>query len=336
MPSPTRLSRRSLLAATAALAAPAFVRNAGAQALTKVTYQTGWLPQPDKGGLYQAQALGIYKEYGLDVELRSGGPQLNVSQIFMAGNVDFADSDSTRLLNFARDGLPGVAVAAFGQRPLTVLLAHPGSGRDTLAALKGHPLLVSTIGRQTYFLWLKAKYGFTDDQVKPYTYSMAPFLADKDMAMEGFITSEPYELRKAGFQPVVHVLADNGYGAYSNITLASPKLVAEKPELVQRFVDATAKGWASYLRDDPKPANDLMRKGNPELTDEKAAYALGALKQYAICTSDDVRQGGYGAMSEARWKAVYEGLVAAGAMQAGVDFRKAYTLKFVNKRVAAA
>lgn len=331
------LTRRGLLAAAAAgLAAPAFVRAAGASALAKVTYQTGWLPQPDKGGLYQAQALGIYKDHGLDVELRSGGPQLNVSQIFMAGNVDFADSDSTRALNFAKDGLPAVAVAAFGQRPLTVLIAHPGRGHDTLASLKGRPLLVSTVGRQTYFLWLKARYGFTDDQVKPYTYSMAPFIADPDMAMEGFVTSEPYELQRAKVPAQVHVLADNGYQAYSNLTLAQPRLVAEQPELVQRFVDATAKGWASYLREDPRPANELMRKGNPELTDDKVAFALAALKQYGICTSDDVAKGGYGAMSDARWKAIYEGLVAAGAMPAGVDPRKAYTLRFVNKRAAVA
>lgn len=238
-----RPTRRGLLKlALGAMVAPAFVRHAGAQGLTKVVYQTGWLPQPDKGGLYQALATGLYKEAGLDVELRRGGPQLNVSQIFLSGQVDFADSDSLRVLNFVKEGLPGVAVAAFGQKPLTVLLSHPKSGHDTLASLKGQPLLVSTVGRQTYFPWLKAKFGFSDQQARPYTYSLAPFLVDPAMSMEGFITSEPYELRRAGVEPVQHVLADHGYESYSNVMLAQPGLVAKQPELVQRFVNATAKG----------------------------------------------------------------------------------------------
>jgi len=331
----TIMNRRKVLqTGLAALAAPAFIRHAGAQGLTKVVYQTGWLPQPDKGGLYQALATGLYRDAGLDVEIRRGGPQLNVSQVFLAGQVDFADADSMRVLNFVKEGLPGVAVAAFGQRPLTVLLSHPKTGHDTLAALKGEPLLVSTIGRQTYFQWLQAKHGFTDQQARPYTYSLAPFLNDKAMSMEGFLTSEPFELRKAGVAPVMHVLADLGYESYSNVMLAQPKLVADKPELVQRFVDATAKGWASYLHGDARPGNDLIRKGNPDVSDEKIAYAMNALRQHAIFESDDVNRGGLGAMSDARWQRIYDSLVASSVLPAGLDIRKGYTLRFVNKRVA--
>jgi NitT/TauT family transport system substrate-binding protein len=332
----TRRQALATLAGTTTLAAPAFLRHARAQGgLTKITYQTGWLPQPDKGGLYQALALGYYKDAGLEVELKKGGPQLNVNQIFLAGRADFVDSDSVRVLNFVKEGLPGVAVAAFGQRPMTVLLSHKGTGHDTLASLKGQPLLVSTVGRQTYFQWLKARYGFADEQARPYTYSMAPFLADKSMSMEGFITSEPYELKRAGADPVVHVLADQGYQAYSNVMLAQPRLVAEQPDVVQRFVDATAKGWASYLHGDPTPGNDLIRAGNPEMSPEKIAYAIAAMKRHNIFSSSDVDKGGVGAMSDARWKAIYDAMVAAGAMPAGLDIRKGYTLKFVNKRVGA-
>jgi NitT/TauT family transport system substrate-binding protein len=334
-----RFTRRQALAALSAagtLAAPAFLRQARAQGgLTKITYQTGWLPQPDKGGLYQALALGYYKDAGLDVELKKGGPQLNVNQIFLAGRADFVDSDSVRVLNFVKEGLPGVAVAAFGQRPMTVLLSHKGTGHDTLASLKGQPLLVSTVGRQTYFQWLKARYGFADEQAKPYTYSMAPFLADKNVSMEGFITSEPYELKRAGVDPVVHLLADQGYQAYSNVVMAQPKLVAEQPDLVQRFVDATAKGWASYLNGDPTPGNDLIRASNPEMTPEKIAYAIAAMKRHNIFASSDVDKGGLGAMSDARWKTIYDAMASSGVLPAGMDIRKGYTLKFVNKRAGA-
>ncbi len=320
--------------AAATLAVPAFVRRASAQNLTKIVYQTGWLPQPDKGGLYQAAETGIYRAYGLDVELRPGGPQLNVNQIFLAGQADFVDSDSFRVMSFVKGGLPAIAVAAFGQKSFNVLLSHKGVGNDRLADLKGKTILVSTIGQQTYWLWLKAKYGFTDDQVRPHTFSLAPFLVDKAVSTEGFITSEPYESRKAGVDPVVHVLADDGYLNYSNVVVTSPRMVADNPQVVQRFVDATSKGWKSYLYGDPKPANEFIKRGNSDMNDDKIAYAIGAMKQAAIAQSDDVRKGGLGAMSDAQWKRIYDSMSAVGAEVAGLDIRKGYTLQFVNKRTA--
>jgi len=337
--SPGAVSRRTLLlrGACAAIALPMAAGRLHAQSkLTRVVYQTGWLPQPDKGGLYQAQAAGLYAKHGLEVELRPGGPQLNTMQIFLAGQADFVDSDSMRVLHFVKEKLPGVAVAAFGQKPLNVLLSHPGVGNDTLAALKDKPLLVSTAGRQTYFQWLKARFGFADGQARPYTYSMAPFLVDKAVSMEGFVTSEPFEARRAGVQPVVHFLADHGYENYSNVMLASRALVAERPEVVQRFVDATIQGWHGYLYGDPTPGNDAIRRGNPDMSEEKIAYARDQFKQRAIFESADVQRGGIGAMSDERWKAIYDGMAGAGAVAPGLDVRQGYTLQFVNKRVGAA
>lgn len=329
-----RLTRRSLLAASASLlAAPMFLRDARAQDLPKLIYQTGWLPQPDKGGLYQALATGLYRDHGLDVEIRPGGPQLNVVQIFMAGKVDFADTDSFRPLNFLKEGLPGVAVAAFGQKSLNVLMSHPGSGNDSLGALKGKPLLVSPTGRTTYWPWLRAKYGLSDDQIRPYAFNLATFLADRQTSREGFITSEPFDAKKAGMDPVVHLLADHGYQNYSNVMLASPRMVAEKPDLVQRFVDATAKGWKSYVYGNPAPGNALIRQGNPDLSEEKIAHAIQVMRQHRILESEDQAKGGIGAMTDARWKAFHDEMVAVGALPGGLDPKKAYTLQFVNKRV---
>ena len=337
MSGPT-LSRGALIRGTvaAALAAPAFNRRASAQTLTKLVYQTGWLPQPDKAGLYQAAMTGIYQSAGLDVDLRPGGPQLNVNQIFLAGQADFVDSDSVRVLNFVNQGLPGVAIAAFGQKPFTVILSHRGAGEDTLANLKGKPILVSTTGRQTYWLWLKAKYGFTDDQIHPYTFTMAPFLVDKTLSMEGFLTDEPFEAQKANVDVVVHNLADNGYEAYSNVIVTSPKLIAQSPQIVQKFVDATAKGWASYLHGDPTPANTFIKRGNSQMTDDAIAYARAAMQKAAIFESRDVAKGGLGAMTDAHWSSIYDSMADVGAIPKGLDPRKGYTLQFVNKRVAFA
>lgn len=329
------LTRRTALAGmagAAALAAPPFISSAAAQGLTKIAYQTGWLPGTDKGGLYQAQAAGIYKSYGFEVDIRAGGPQLNVNQIFMSGSVDFADTDSFRVLSFVSRNLPAVAVAAFGQKSMTALMSHPGVGNDSLESLKGKPILISTIARQTYWNWLKGKYGYADEQARPWTNNLAPFLVDKNVSVEGFINAEPLYMRKAGVEPVVHVLADHGYENYSIAMLAHPKMVAEKPEVVQRFVEATTKGWASYLND-PKPGNALMQQLNPNMTDEVLAFGIAALKRYGILDSGDAKKLGLGTMSDARWKSFYDTMVAAGALQPGLDVKKGYTLQFVNKRV---
>ena len=334
---PTRslTSRRNalrLIAGSCTLAAPAFVRQAGAQALTKLAYQTGWLAGTDKAGLYQAVGAGIYRAAGLEVEIRSGGPQLNVNQIFLAGKVDFADSDSFRVINFAKEGLPAIAVAAMGQKSLTALFSHQGVGNDTLQALKGKPIQVSTIGRQTYWQWLKSKYGYTDEQLRPHTPNFAQFLVNKELSVEGFINTEPYDMRRAGVDPVIHQLADHGYENYSSITLAHPQMVADKPDVVQRVVDATIKGWSTWLNGDPTPGNEGLKRANSNLTDEGLAFGRKTLKERGVFESGDALTMGIGAMSDERWKRFYDSMVAAGALPAGVDIKRAYTLQFLKRK----
>jgi NitT/TauT family transport system substrate-binding protein len=335
--SDSRITRRRVLVAlagAATVASPLFGRDVRAQGLTKVSYQTGWLAQPEHGGYYQAAATGIYRDAGLDVDIRKGGPQLNTNAIFLAGNVDFCEFDSFRQLNFVNESLPGVAVAAYFQKDPRVLLSHPGSGNDTLAQLKGKPILVATAGRQTYWQWLKTRFGFTDDQIRPYTFNIAPFLADKQLSMQGYITSEPYAARQAGLDPVIHLLADSGFDNYGSVLLASPKMVKEQPALVQKFVDATAKGWESYLHGDPAPGNALIQKANPEMANDKIAYALDAMKKYGIVETSESKSLGIGTMSDARWKRFYDDMVAAGAQPAGLDVKRGYTLQFVNRKRA--
>ncbi len=331
------ISRRGALAAiagSAAMVAPPFIRHAGAQGLTKVSYQTGWLAQAEHGGFYQAVATGLYRDAGLEVDIRKGGPQMNVSTIFLAGNVDFCEFDSFRMLNFVQQSLPGIAVASFFQKDPRVLLSHPGVGNDNLAALKGKTILVATTGRQTYWVWLKAKFGYADEQIRPYTFNLAPFLADKQVSVQGYLTSEPFAAREAGVDPVIHLLADSGFDNYANLLLASPKMVQDRPDVVQRFVDATAKGWESYLNGDPAPANALIRQANPEMTPAKIAFAIESIRKYGVVETADTKAQGIGTMSEARWKRFYDGMAAAGAQPAGLDVTRAYTLQFVNRKRA--
>lgn len=298
-----------------------------------VNFGTDWKAEAEHGGFYQAMATGIYKKHGLDVNLRQGGPQVNHAQLLAAGVLDFnIGSNSFVPLNFVRQNIPMVAVAAFFQKDPSVLIAHPGQGDDSLAALKGKPIMIGSDTRVTAWLFLKQKFGYTDDQIRPYTFSAAPFLADPKAIQQGYLTSEPFIIEKEGVKPVVLLLADAGYSSYGSLIQTSQKLVQDKPDLVQRFVNASIEGWYSYLYDDPTPANDLIKKDNPEMTDALLAYGRDKMKEYGVVDGGDAKQSGIGAMTEARWRDFFETMVKASLYPAGLDFRKAYTLQFVNQK----
>ncbi len=323
------------MALTAAPAAPATVPpRAAATALDRVTFATNWKAEAEHGGFYQALATGIYRRHGLDVTLRMGGPQLNNSQLLAAGQIDFnVGADSFAALNYARAGVPVVTVAAIFQKDPQVLLAHPGQGNDTFEALKGKPILVAPAARATFWNFLKLRFGYTDDQIRTYTFNMAPFLADPHAIQEGYLTSEPYTLAKAGVQPVVLLMADHGFDSYSTTLECSRRLVETRPDLVQRFVDASIEGWYSYLYGDPAAANALIKRDNPEMTDGLIAYGIAALKRYGVLESGDAQTLGIGAMTDARWHSFAATMIRAGLYAPALDISRAYTLRFVNRRV---
>jgi len=305
-----------------------------AAAADKVSFGTDWKAQAEHGGFYQALAAGLYAKHGLEVTLRPGGPQVNHAQLLAAGRLDFnMSSNSFIALNYAKENIPMVAVAALFQKDPTVLIAHPGQGNDSLAALKGKPVMIGADARVSWWLFLKAKFGLTDDQIRPYTFSVAPFLANKAAVQQGYLGSEPFVIEREGVKPVVMLLADAGYSSYGAMIQTSQKLVREKPAVVQRFVDASIEGWYSYLYGDPAPGNALIKKDNPEMTDALIAFGIARMKDHGIVDSGDALAGGVGAMTDARWQDFHSVMAAQGLYPAGLDVKQAYTLDFVNKKV---
>ena len=315
-----------MLMAALSLAGPAL-------ALDKVTFGTNWKAQAEHGGYYQAVADGTYAKHGLDVTIRQGGPQVNHSQLLAAGKIDFnMGGNLFGQFNYTQAHVPMVTVAAIFQKEPQVLLAHPDTGVQQIADLDDRTFLISNDGRQTFWLWLKQVYGFADDQVKPYTFNPAPFLADQNSVQQGYVTSEPFAIQKeGGFAPVVLMMADYGYDTYSTTIETSQKLVDENPDLVQRFVNATIEGWYNYLYGDNAKANALIKADNPEMTDEQLAFSIAALKQYGIVDSGDTAQLGIGAMSDARWESFFTKSVIWGVYPADLPYKQGYTLKFVNQ-----
>jgi NitT/TauT family transport system substrate-binding protein len=308
---------------------------ASAQSLDKVLFGTNWVAEGEHGGFYQALADGTYRKYGLDVAIVPGGPNVNNRILLPIGKIDFFLSANTlQAFDAVEQNVPTIEVAALFQKDPQVLIAHPDQGIEKFTDLKKLTLFISREGVATYYQWLKADYGFTDTQVRPYTFNPQPFLANKRSAMQGYVTSEPFAIAKAAnFTPKVFLLADQGFSAYSTLIETRRDLVDKRPDLVQRFVDASSIGWYNYLYGDNRAANALIRKQNPEMIDELLAYCVGAMKKYGIADSGDALTLGIGAMTDARMKDFFDKMVRAGVAKSNLDYRKGYTLQFVDKKV---
>jgi NitT/TauT family transport system substrate-binding protein len=306
---------------------------APARAEDAISFGLDWVAEAEYGGYYQAVATGLYAKRGLKVTIRQGGPQVNQMQLTMAGRLDF-NLGGGRAIEFAQQNLPFVAIAAIFQKDPSVLLAHPGQGNDSFPQLKGKPILIGADTRASWWRFLAGKFGYTDAQIRPYTFNLQPFLADKALVQQGYLGSEPFAIEQAAhFKPVVLLLADAGYAGYGNIVTTSTKLVTEKPDLVQRFIDASVEGWYSYLYGDPAPANKLIRQDNPEMPEALLAYGREVMKTRGIVDSGDAEKLGIGTMTDARWAEFYRSMADVGVYPQGIDVTKAYTTRFVNQRV---
>ncbi|MDI4237862.1 ABC transporter substrate-binding protein [Bradyrhizobium sp. 31Argb] len=308
---------------------------ARSQTLDKVSFGTNWVAEAEHGGFFQALVDGTYNKYGLEVTIVPGGPNNNNRILLIAGKIDFfMSANSLQSFDAVTNNVPLVAVAAMFQKDPQVLLTHPDIKATKLEDLKPLTLLVSKEGMTTYFQWLKSEYGFSESKVKPYTFNPQPFIVDKKSAMQGYVTSEPFAVEKAAsFKPGIFLLADYGFNTYSTLIETRREMVEKKPDLVQRFVDASIIGWYNYLYGDNAAANAMIKKLNPEMTDELLSYSIDKMKEYGIVDSGDSLKNGIGAMTDERMASFFDKMVRAGVVRSDIDFRQAYTLRFVNKGV---
>jgi len=298
----------------------------------RIVFATDWKAQAEHGGFYQAVAKGFYTARGLDVEIRQGGPGVNIPQLMGAGAIDFGVGSSSFMpLNMLREGIRAKAVMAVFQKSPEILMTHPREDIQSLADMKGQPILLADASIGAVFVWLKARYGFEDAQVRKYTFNMAPFLAEPKAIQQGYLTSEPFMYeRETGRKPQIFLYADHGYPSYATLVMVNIKVIEAKPELVQAFVDATIEGWRDYLHGDPAPANALIQRDNPEMNAATIAQAIEKMKAYGIVESGDTQALGIGAMSDARWAEFFNVMRDSGVYPADMDVRAAYTLQFID------
>ncbi|MGE5866786.1 MAG: ABC transporter substrate-binding protein [Rhizobacter sp.] len=308
-----------------------------AVAQDKVSFATNWKAQAAHGGFYQALADGTYLRHGLEVKLIPGGPQVNNRPLLPAGRIDFLMTGNLlHSFDNVKNGVPTVVVAAMFQKDPQALIAHPGQGRERFESLKDAPVaLVAKDGQFSWWQWLKVRHGFRDEALKPYNYNLGPFLANPKSIQQGYSVAEPiYVEKQAGFKPVVHLLADHGFSTYSTLIETRTETVRTRPELVRRFVDASAIGWVNYLYGDRRAANAMMLKDNPEMTIEEIEASVALMKAQGVVDSGESLQKGIGAMNTARIRDFHNQMVQAGLYKPGeVDLSKVATLQFVNRKV---
>jgi NitT/TauT family transport system substrate-binding protein len=323
----TRILPLSALAALIA-ASPAIAEN------EKVVFGTNWLAQAEHGGFYQSVADGTYAECGLDVEIVTGGPQVNNRALMLAGRIDFhMGGDMLQAFNAVAEEIPVVAVAATFQKHPQVILAHPGVA-DSWEELKDLTLLIGDNGFTSYYQWMIAEHGFTVEQRQPYTFNPAPFIADDQLGMQGYLSSEPYAVAKeAGFTPNVFLIADAGYSTYATTIETMAATIENRPEVVACFVEASIKGWYNFLYGDNAAANDLIKAANPDMTQDKIEFAIAAMLDNGIVNSGDALTLGIGAMTEEKVSGFFNKMVEAGVISGDIAWDASFTTEFVNAGV---
>ncbi|MGI6855817.1 ABC transporter substrate-binding protein [Mesorhizobium sp. 1B3] len=319
-------------AALALLAASAM----SAQAAEKVSFGTNWLAQAEHGGYYQAVADGTYAACGLDVTIVPGGPQVSGRPLLLAGKLDFyMGGNLLQAFDAVQQNIPLKIVAATFQKEPQVVMSHPGQGLDKWEDLKNaDQYIIGDEGAQSFLQWMITEYGFDPAKRVPYTYNTAPFLANPKSIQQGYVTSEPFAVEKeGGFKPNLFLLADYGFSTYATTIETMDKTITERPDVVQCFVDGSAKGWYNYLYGDNKTANEMIKKDNPDITDEQIAFSIDKMKEFGIVDSGDSEKLGIGAMTDEHIQSFYDKMVKAKVVPAGLDIKKSYTLQFVNKGV---
>ncbi len=298
-----------------------------AQADEKITLLTSWYAQAEQGGYYQALATGIYKRYGLDVTIQSGGPQINGMQLLLAKRADVIIGYDLQLLDAVQRGFPAKAIAAPFQYDPQGLLTH--ASVTSLAGLQGKTILVSSSGQSTWWPWLKEQYHLNDSQARPYTFNIQPFVADDNVAQQAYVSSEVFQAQKAGVKSNFFLFSEHGYPPYGGILITRDDLIASRKDAMAKFVQASMEGWVSYLKN-PAPGNALIKKDNPKMGDDLLAWAVSQIKQHHLIDGGDAATLGWGTMTDARWQKTRDFMVNAKLLKPETDWKQAYTTEIVK------
>ncbi len=299
-------------------------REATANGLTAVAFQTDWYPQPEHGGFYEALLKGYYRDQGLDVTILPGGPMNVAEQLVSTGTAQFAMGSSDHLLEADSQGEPLVAVGATMQTDPQGIMVHAGSPVRTFTDLDGRAIAVKT--GSTWFEYIVRRYNLRNAREIPATYSIANFLADPNYIQQIFVTSEPFFARKAGAEVRTLLISQTGYSPY-RVFFTSRSYLAQHPDVVAKFTRASIRGWRDYIQD-PSLVNARLLRLNPALAPEQMQFTWQALREGHFVDGGDPAD--TGRMEPERWAAMYAQLSGLKLMAHPIDPATAYTLAYCN------
>ena len=301
--------------------------------LIEITFATDWKAQAEQGGFYQALAAGLYEKNGLKVKIIQGSANVNVPRLIASNSVEFGiGSNSFIPLNMVANKIPGKAVMAIFQKDPQIIMTHPDSDIRNLKDMRDLPIMISDASIGAFWLWLKSKYDFNDNQIRKKTFSLAPFLSNKSSIQQGYLKSEPFLVeREAGFTPRVFLLADYGYPSYGAMVLASSNVLKNNPEIVKAFVDASIEGWRQYIYDDPSLGNELIMLENNEMKEDILLQAIKKIRNYELVSNEISKGLDIGLMTDIKWESFFKTMSINGVYEKDLEWRESFTLDFINK-----
>jgi NitT/TauT family transport system substrate-binding protein len=299
--------------------------------LAKITVQLDWVPEPEHGGLYQAQARGFFREAGLDVVLVPGGPGAHVKESVATGKADIAQAGDIDTLTQQAEGLPFLQFAAVFQDDPSGILVHADSPVRKFEDLQGKTIIARP--EWPFLQFLKKKYSLKLNVV-PQNFSVTAFLGNKDALQQGYYIAEPYHITKAGGKtPRFLSTWDAGFRSYA-VLITNKRFAREHPNELRAFTRAYIRGWRDYLEGDPKPAHDALKKANANNTDEFMMFSRKMIIDERLVTGRD-KDGGadkIGRLEPARFTAQIATLEGLGILPKGkVTAATAMTTEFLPK-----
>jgi len=225
-----------------------------ARAADHLTLQLKWVAQAQFAGYYVAQAKGFYKDVGLDVTIKPGGPDINPSQVMAGGGADVDIDWMPSALAAREKGVPLVNIAQVYQKSGMELTCRNDSGVKSPADFKGKTLGVWFSGNEYPFLAWMSKLNYTTNggpdgvNVLKQGFNVDPLLQKQAACISTMTYNEYWQLIEAGMKPDqltvfkyenqgVATLEDGLYTTESK--LKDPASV----DKLARFLKASMKGW---------------------------------------------------------------------------------------------
>jgi len=285
---------------------------AGAENLQDVRLALNWYAEAEHGGYVAASVLGYFQEAGLNVDIRQGGPGAPnlVIQELAAKRILFAVSNADLVVLGRSKGVPLVAVAAPLQQSPRCILVHASSDIRTLEQLQNVQLAISD--SRPFALWMKKKLPLTNVTMVPYSGQVGEFVLNPQFAQQGYVFSEPYVVREAGAEARALMLSDIGFNPYGSLLVTTEDTIREQPDLVKAMVQASVRGWQSYLQD-PVATNQQIHSENEEMS--LGSLEFGAQAMLPLCEPPAGQP--LCGMQADRWQTLIDQIVEIGEIQPG-------------------